>query len=1060
MRGLIDTAFARSRTVLLALLLLLVAGAAAYRTIPKEADPDIQVPIVYVSVRHEGIAPEDAERLLVRPLEQELRSLEGLDEIRAVASQDHASVTLKFEAGTDIDAAIADVREKVDLAKVDFPDGTDEPTVSEVNLALFPVLVVTLSGEVPQRVLYRLARELRDEIESLPQVLKVELVGQREDLLEVVIDPRIIQSYGLELEDVLRTVDRNNRLVAAGSLDATEGRYAIKVPGVFESFEDLADLPIKASDGRVVRLGDIAEIRPTFKDADGMARFNGRPAVALEVKKRIGTNIIDTIAEVRATVERVRSRWPKVIEVGFLQDKSDRIARMLSDLQNNVLSAILLVTVVVIGALGLRSGLLVGFAVPASLLTGILVLALSGLTVNIVVLFSLILSVGMLVDGAIVVTEYADRKMAEGMGKAEAYRRAAKRMAWPITASTMTTLAAFLPLVFWPGIVGEFMKYLPITLLATLTASLLMALVFVPSLGAIFGRPGASDPRTMRALSAAEGGDLRALGGRTGACVWVRRRALWWPGTVALTLFALAIGVYLLYGAYGRGVQFFPDVEPEESQLLVHARGNLSVRERDQLVREVENRILGIDGLETVYARSGLKFRGEGIDDDVVGIILLEFLPWDQRRPVRRIMAEIRDRTADLPGIWVEERVPRAGPPVAKPVEIRVASKYPDKLEPVVDAIRARFDSMPELADVSDSRPAPGIEWHFIVDRQQASRFGSDIAGVGATVQLVTNGILLGTYRPDDVEDDVEIRARFPVDKRGLGAFDDLVINTPRGTVPLSTFVERRAEPRTGDITRVDGRRTLTVSADVREGVLVDDVVRQLKAWVATQNFDPEVQVSFQGEDEEQAKAQAFLTRAFAIALFLIAIILVTQFNSFYQALLILSAVLFSTVGVLLGLLATGQPFGIVMSGIGVIALAGIVVNNNIVLIDTYNDLRRRGMAPFDAILRTGAQRLRPVLLTTVTTSLGLMPMVLRLNIDLIGRHVTVGGPSTDWWVQLSSAVAGGLAFATMLTLVLTPCLLMLGISLHERLLRLRGRPARTWRSRTGGEAPLATPAE
>ena len=1060
MKGLIETAFARSRTVLLALLLLLVAGIAAYRTIPKEADPDIQIPIVYVSVRHDGIAPEDAERLLVRPLEQELRSLEGLDEIRAVASQDHASVTLEFEAGTDIDAAIADVREKVDLAKVDFPEGTDEPTVSEVNLALFPVLVVTLSGEVPQRVLYRLARELRDEIESLPQVLEVELVGQREDLLEVVIDPRIIQSYGLQLEDVLRSVDRNNRLVAAGSLDAAEGRFAVKVPGVFETFEDLADLPIKASDGRVVRLGDIAEIRPTFEDAEGMARFNGRPAVALEVKKRIGTNIIETIAEVRATVERVRSRWPKVIEVGFLQDKSDRIARMLGDLQNNVLSAILLVTVVVIGALGLRSGLLVGFAVPASLLTGILVLALSGLTVNIVVLFSLILSVGMLVDGAIVVTEYADRKMAEGMDKAEAYRRAATRMAWPITASTMTTLAAFLPLVFWPGIVGEFMKYLPITLLATLTASLVMALVFVPALGALFGRPGASDPRTMRALSAAEEGDLGALGGLTGAYVWVLRRALRRPGTVVLTLFGLAVGVYLLYGTYGRGVQFFPDVEPEESQLLVHARGNLSVRERDGLVRAVEDRILGIDGLETVYARSGLRFRGEGIDDDVVGIILLEFLPWDQRRPVRRIMAEIRERTADLPGIWVEERVPRAGPPVAKPVEIRVASKYPEKLDPVVDAIRARFDAMPELVDVSDSRPAPGIEWHFIVDREQASRFGSDIAGVGATVQLVTNGILLGTYRPDDVEDDVEIRARFPVDKRGLGAFDDLVVNTPRGTVPLSTFVERRAEPRIGDITRVDGRRTLTVSADVREGVLVDDVVRGLKAWVAAQNFDPEVLVSFQGEDEEQAKAQAFLTRAFAIALFLIAIILVTQFNSFYQALLILSAVLFSTVGVLLGLLATNQPFGIVMSGIGVIALAGIVVNNNIVLIDTYNDLRRRGLAPFDAVLRTGAQRLRPVLLTTVTTSLGLMPMVLRLNIDLIGRRVTVGGPSTDWWVQLSSAVAGGLAFATMLTLVLTPCLLMLGIDLHQRLHRLGERLTRARRPRASAEAPVATPAE
>ncbi len=1060
MRPLLDAAFACSRTVLLALVLLVVAGVVAYRDIPKEADPDIQVPIVYVSVQHDGIAPEDAERLLVRPLEQELRGLEGLDEIRAVAAQDHASVTLEFEAGTDIDRAIADVREKVDLAKAEFPDGTDEPTVGEVNLALFPVLVVTLSGEVPQRVLYRLARELRDEIESLPAVLEVELVGEREDLLEVVIDPGTVLSYGLQLDAVLRAVDRNNRLVAAGALDAAEGRYAVKVPGVFESFEDLAALPIKAEDGRVVRLGDIAEIRPTFKDAEGTARFNGRPAVALEVKKRIGTNIVDTVAEVRATVERVRRRWPEVIEVGFLQDKSDDISRMLDDLQNNVLSAILLVTMVVIGALGLRSGLLVGFAVPASLLTGVLVLAVSGLTVNIVVLFSLILSVGMLVDGAIVVTEYADRRMAEGLDRAEAYRRAARRMAWPITASTATTLAAFLPLVFWPGIVGEFMKYLPITLLATLTASLAMALVFVPALGAVFGRPGAADPATTRAPSAAEGGRLEEVRGLTGLYLRLLRRALRRPGTVVLALFALAVAVYALYGTYGRGVQFFPDVEPEESQVLIHARGDLSVGERDALVRTVENRILEVAGLESVYARSGLDFRGEGIEDDVVGIVLLEFLPWDRRRPVRRIMEEIRERTADIPGIRIEERIPRAGPPVAKPVEIRIASKIPDRIDPVVEAVRARFEATPELIDIGDSRPAPGIEWHFLVDREQASRFGSDIAGVGATVQLVTNGILLGTYRPDEVEEDVEIRARFPVEKRGLGAFDDLVINTPRGTVPLSTFVERVPRPRVGDIERVDGRRAVTVSADVREGVLVDDVVRELKAWVAAQAFDPEVTLAFLGEDEEQAKARAFLARAFAVALFLIAIILVTQFNSFYQALLILSAVLFSTVGVLLGLLATGQPFGIVMSGVGVIALAGIVVNNNIVLIDTYNDLRRRGFAAYEAVLRTGAQRLRPVLLTTVTTSLGLMPMVLRLNIDLLGREITVGGPSTDWWVQLSSAVAGGLAFATLLTLVLTPCLLMLGVEVHDRVRRLRGwRPRRT-RSRHPADATLATPAE
>lgn len=1026
MRALIDVAFAQIRTVLLVLVLLIVAGIATYITIPKEAEPDVQIPVVYVSLPYEGISAFDAERLLARPVETELQGLEGVKEIKSVSTQGRATITIEFDTSVDIDQAVIDVRDKVDRAKAELPAGADEPTVEEVNIALFPVLVVTLSGDLPERALLRIARDLEDRIEALRNVLEVDIAGNRDELLEVVIDPLKIESYGLELESIIRVVDRNNQLVAAGALDAGAGRFNIEVPGVFETFEDLMNLPLKSDGEAVVRIGDVATVSRTFKDPEGFARVDGRPALALEVSKRIGANIIDTIAEVRAVVEEARNGWPANLEVGFSQDKSDNVRMMLTDLQNNVLAAVLLVMIVIVAALGPRSALLVGFAVPGSFLTAILVLGLMGLTINMIVLFSLILAVGMLVDGAIVTTELADRKMAEGMHRREAYKLAAKRMALPITAATLTTLAAFLPLLFWPGIVGDFMRYLPITLVATLSASLAMALVFVPALGSLFGKATATDPETMRRLNASEGGDLRELGGLTGAYVRLLDRLLQRPSLTVLAAVVIAVGAYWAYGTYGRGIEFFPEVEPERAQLMVHARGDHSIEERDALVREVERQILGLDGIRQVYARSGTSFRGDGIDEDVIGILQLEFEPWQERRQAALIFADIEARTAGLAGIHVEQREEEAGPPVGKPIQIEIGSNLPDRLPPVVQTVRDHVDSLSGLREITDSRPIPGVEWQVKVDRERAARLGTDIATVGAHVQLVSNGVLLGTYRPDDAEDEVDIRARFPEQYRNLAQLDRLIVNTDVGTVPVSSFVSLTPAPRTGDLTRIDGKRVYTVSADTAPGVLADDKVQEIRGWLERQEFDPAVSVVFKGEDEEQREAQAFLTRAFGVALFLIAIILVTQFNSFYQAGLILTAVVFSTVGVLLGLLVTNQPFGIVMSGVGVIALAGIVVNNNIVLIDTFNDLRSRGLELKEAILRTGAQRLRPVLLTTVTTILGLMPMVLKTNINLFTREVTMGGPSTDWWAQLATAVAGGLAFATLLTLVLTPTLLML----------------------------------
>jgi multidrug efflux pump len=1049
--SLIDASLNRSRTVIATLVLLLIAGAFAFSSIPKESEPDINVPYIYTIVTLEGVSPEDGERLLIKPLEQEMRTIEGVKEMTAQAFEGGVSVTLEFEAGFDADQALTDVREAVDLAKPDLPDEAEEPEVHEVNLSLFPILVVTLSGDVPERTLLAVARRLQDDIEGIPSVLEANIAGDREEQIELVIDPTLLESYGINPADAVSAVSRSNRLIAAGTLDTGAGAFPIKVPGLYENVQDILDQPLKVSGDSVVRVRDVAQVRRGFKDPDSFARVNGERAIALEVSKRAGSNIIETIEQVRQVVDEAKGSWPTGLTVAYSQDKSSDIRTMLSDLQNNVLSAVLLVMIVIVGALGWRTGALVGIAIPGSFLTGILVLASFGLTMNIVVLFSLILATGMLVDGAIVVTEYADRKMAEGLDKKAAYGLAAKRMAWPIIASTATTLAAFAPLVFWPGVVGEFMKFLPITLLATLTASLLMALIFVPTLGGIFGKPGAVDPDTMKALAASETGNIRDIGGMTGRYVRVLSGALRHPGKiVALALISL-IGVWLAYGALGKGVEFFPDVEPENAQLHVHARGNYSVWEKDALVREVEERILDMPEFHTIYARSGSLPRSNETTEDTIGIIQLEFTDWDTRRPASEILADVRARTADLAGIRVEPKEQEAGPPVGKPVTVQLSANDPALLEPAVVKLRNHFEQVDGLIEIEDSRAIPGIEWELTVNRAQAAKFGVDVTAVGDVVKLVTRGVKLGEYRPDDSDDEIDIVARYPMRYRTLEQLDHIRIPTEQGDIPIANFVKRSAQQKTGTLERTDGRRQMSVKADVADGVLAADKVAEIQQWLATEaHLDPRIHVEFKGEDEEQKAASAFLGKAFLVALFIMAIILVTQFNSFYAAGLILFAVVMSTVGVLLGLLVTDQPFGIVMNGIGVIALAGIVVNNNIVLIDTYDRLKLE-MPPFEAILRTGAQRLRPVMLTTITTVLGLMPMVLKTNIDFVNRTVSIGAPSTQWWAQLATSIVFGLTFATILTLVVTPCALMLQANLAGWRARRRERRAQKRAAKAGG---------
>jgi multidrug efflux pump len=1020
----VDYAIDHARLTIAALAFLLIAGLVAYLTIPKEAEPDVKIPIIYTLLTQRGISPEDAERLLIKPVETKLKSVSNVKEMRATAYEGGAFVLLEFEAGFDSKTALADVRAKVDEAKRDLPRDADEPTVQEVNLSLYPVLVVALSGDLPERTMRRIAREAKNAIEQSPGVISAELRGARDEAVEIVAEPMLMKSYGVSLEQLIAITQSSNSLVAAGALEGATGRFAVKVPALIERPEDMLKIPVAASAGAVVTLGDVAQVKPTFKDATSITRVNGRPAMTIEVSKRTGANLIETVDNVKKVVERLRATWPEGLQISYTQDKSKIIRQMLSDLQNSVVTGVLLVAVIILFVLGFRASLFIGIAIPASFLAGVLGLQLAGLTVNIVVLFSLILAVGMLVDDAIIVSEFAERRMAEGMAPRAAYSLAAKRMAGPVTAATATRVAAFSPLLFWPGVVGEFMKYLPITLIATLSASLVVALFFTPTLGALLGR-AATVPHDERAAD-------------RGFYMRIVRLALRHPGATLLLALALLIGVQMAYGKLGNGVEFFPKVEPDYGQVIIHGRGNLSLDEKDRLVRAVEDRVLKYAGLKTVYTRAGEQPRQSNeLGEDTIGVIQFEFADWRSRAPAHEIMDGIRALTADIPGILVEVTAPRAGPPTGKPIQIQLSALDPGLLPAAAKKAAAILSSRSDVRDVDDGLPLPGIDWRIEVNKGEAAKYNTNVNVVGTGVQLVTNGAKVTEYRPSDNDKAVDIIVRFPPDRRSLDQIDELRIQTQAGHVPIGNFVTRVPAPRVGNINRVGGNRVITVSSNLAEGVQSAVVQQQLAAELAKTDLGQGVTFKLKGEDEERAKAGAFLLKAFGTAMFLIFAILLAQFNKFTSVLLVLTAVVLSTIGVLLGLMIMGQPFGVVMTGIGVIANAGVIVNNNIVLIDTYDRLRREGVAACDAIIETCRERARPVVLTAVTAILGVLPIAFGVNVEFLSREITVGAPATQWWINLSTAIVFGLGFATVLTLIVTPAALMAIANLAEwRVLR------------------------
>jgi multidrug efflux pump len=1087
MTRIVDWAAGRARMIFAFVILSLAVGIYSYVNLPKEGEPDIDIPALFVSVPFPGISAEDSEKLIVKPLENELRGLEGLRAFSATAAEGFGGVVLEFEFGWDRNATLAEVRDRVTRAQAQFPAGAEQFTISEINFSEFPIVVVALSGNLPERSLLRVARDLQAEIESMTSILEAGLAGNREEMVEILIDPLKLESYDISANDLMQVVTRNNQLIAAGDVETATGAFAVKIPAAFQSPDDIFNLPVRVDGDSIVVLGDIADIRLTFEDRRGIARFNGEPTVALQVVKRKGFNVIDTVEAVKARVAEIEATWPpelqEAIRIDFTQDNSVEVARMVSQLEGAVLTAVCLVMIVVLAALGARSALLVGFAVPTSFMLCFALLALFEIPVSNIVMFGLILAVGMLVDGAIVVVEYADKRIQAGQGPMRAYAEASKRMFWPIVASTATTLCAFLPMLFWPGIAGEFMGNLPKTLIFVLSASLIVALIYLPVIGGIAGRftrildhgamaLGRAAPAWLRVLLVAVSAlmILAGLGALlrgeiaagfllfTLGCVLLSvaggsfkdrspppvgatgyRRTLFGRFIAfltgnpvmpfaALALVAVFVGaVFVTFAENNRGVEFFVDTEPERAIAYVRARGNLSLEEKDALVREAEAAIAGVEGVRAIFAfagEGGLRQFGSSAPRDAVGQVQIELEPWGTRRPGAEILAEVNERLAAIPGVVAEVAEAAQGPGQGKPVQLRLRSDDWETLQATAARMRAAFESDPRLVDVDDTLPLPGIDWQIDVDVARAGRYGADVATVGAMVQLVTRGITLDTMRVPTSDEEIDIRVRLPEPDRTLATLDTLRVRTNQGLVPLSSFITRMPVPSLEQIDRSMGQRYFDIRADVAPGLNANAEIERLTRWIEGE-VDLPAQVAWEwtGDQEDQAESQRFLMVAFAMALGLMFVILLALFDSVYNSVLVLTAVVLSITGVLIGMMVMDQTFSIIMTGTGIVALAGIVVNNNIVLIDQYQEFARY-MPRLEAVVRTAEARIRPVLLTTITTMAGLTPMMLGVSVDFANGGYTVGAPAALWWIQLSTAIVFGLGVATFLTLIVTPALL------------------------------------
>lgn len=1011
-----NAAISHRSTVFTVMVLAVIVGVYSYLTLPRESTPDITIPYVLVVTTHEGVAPEDIETLITLPIERKLKGLKDVDKIRSVSAEGSSMITVEFTPGIDIDNALQRVRDKVDQAKGDLPDDLEnDPSILEINLSEFPILMVAVSGDVGETVLKKAAEKLEERIEEIPGVLDVVLTGGRERQIRVEFDPDRMAAYRLSFSEILAAVQRENVNIPGGSIDIGQGKYLLRIPGEFTDPAEIDHLVLTAREGRPIYFKDVATIRDTFEDRTSDARLNGRQSVSLAIKKRAGENIIAVADQVFALLAEAQRQLPPGMELSVTLNQSKDIRRMVSELENNILTGLLLVVSVLFLFLGLRNSFFVALAIPFSMLISFAVLQALGITLNMVVLFSLILALGMLVDNAIVIVENIYRHMQEGTGRVRAAREAVREVGWPVVSSTLTTLCAFFPMMFWPGIMGEFMKYLPLTLIVTLSASLFIALVINPVVCASFMR------ETSDRLREGEETLLLRIYRRLLELALARR------GWVVAGALLLLTGLTAAYIAFGRGVELFPDTEPNLAFVEIKAPEGTSLEATDAIARTVEQVALGERDLRFVTAEVGVA--GSGEEGAEAGAqsnrskITLDFVErQDRHESSNRVLDRIRQALAPLSGAEIKAEKQKNGPPTGAPVSIELSGEDVETLGVLAGNAKALIKDVPGLVDLKDDFAKAKPEIRVEIDREKASLLGLSTAAISRVVKAAVSGTKLGVYR--EGKDEYDIVARLPEPRRqSLADIENLLIPTLSGApVPLSTVARVELGSGFGSIRHLNQKRVVTITAN-SSGRNSNEVLQDVRRRLDALDLPAGYRIAFSGEQEEQQKASAFLAKAFVGAIFLIALVLITQFNSVRQTFIVMTSVVLSLAGVFFGLLVTATPFGIIMTGIGVISLAGVVVNNAIVLIDYINQLRRQGWALEEALVRAGMVRFRPVMLTAITTILGLLPMAAGISFDFRSFTWEIGGESAQWWGPMAVAVIFGLAVATLLTLVVVPVL-------------------------------------
>ena len=1024
MTKIVDFALSKARTTLALALLVIVAGSIARSSLGVAADPNIQLPLVSVSVFLDGASPEDASRLIARPLETRLRSVPGVKELSSSARLSYARIVAEFEVGYSIDTALRDIKQAVEEVKFELPREAEDPQIREYSFAMFPVMNLSLIGSASLRQKVFIARELQDKLESISEVLAADLEGVPQEVLVGIIDKSKMETYGITLNQLYNAISSNNLIIPGGAQDTGSGKFNIEVPGIFETAEDVYNIPIKVTRDAVVTLSDIGEIKRTFKDYSSFAKVNGEDAITLEIRIRVGANAIDAKTEILKVVSNFQETLPPNLSIVKTNDETVWAEMMISELEGNIITAIFLVMVLVIASMGVRVGMLVGLSIPFCFLLTFIILKVVGIEFNFLVMMGLLLGLGMLIDGSIVVTEYADRKISEGLNRLEAYRLASKRMFYPILSSTATTIAAFIPLIFWPGFTGQFMRYLPVTVFIVLTASLVYAMIVTPVIGSIFGQ---------RRSTLVSGENEQ-----TGEIVFDKISSFYgkWlktfvknPGeTLIAVLMLLWFFGYAMYGNFGKGTIYFADVDPFAAEINIRARGNFSALESKEIMEKVESSISAVRGVENLYLTTGSQWFNSGGDTMSRGFLEVGMTN-DGELTGNQIIKNVEAAVSDLPGIIVEITPEEGGPGFSSPIELGIFGNNEDQVAEVTQRIEKYLqEDVAGLTNINTTLPHPIIEWKVEVDKQKAAQLGVSMMDIGALVQMLTNGFKVGEYRPDDSKDEIEIRARFDTELRSLSGIKDLKVNSINGLIPISTFIKLVPAQNRQSVVRRNGKFFHEIGIATDTGYLVSDKVSEIGDWLETQNFGSDITTQFRGQQEETEEVSAFLSGAAMTALALMLILLVTQFNSFYQSILVLSAVFMSVVGVLIGLMIMGKPFSTTMNGIAIVALSGIVVNNNIVLIDTFNRLTGEfpNLSKEDVIMKACKQRLRPILLTTTTTIFGLLPLAVGVSIDVLSREILIGSRVVEWWTLLASSIVFGLSFSTVLTLIFTPAALIL----------------------------------